>query len=103
MRGVLEISAVRDDALLVVSELVTNAVIHSGCSPEETIALQAFLAEDCLRITVLDPGRSVETPVIPAKEHPHGGGLGLRLVALIARRWGVERPPGRLVWAELAV
>lgn len=97
------IRSIRDDVLLVVSELVTNAVRHSGCEAQDTITLHAVLHGNCIRIAVHDPGHSTQTPA-PSEDLPVGdGGLGLRLVERIARRWGVERPHGRLVWAELTV
>jgi anti-sigma regulatory factor (Ser/Thr protein kinase) len=90
-----------EDAALVVSELVTNAVAHSGCEPGQTIILDAALNDACVRIAVHDPGRSVEIP--RARDRPGDiGGLGLRLVEQLARRWGSERADGRVVWAELA-
>jgi anti-sigma regulatory factor (Ser/Thr protein kinase) len=103
MRSVVEIESVREDALIVVSELVTNAVMHSGCDPEDTIAVRAVLAGGCLRISVHDPGRSTDAPAIPADDRRRRGGLGLRIVERIARRWGVDRGRGRMVWAELAL
>ncbi len=102
-RGLPAVASVRDDAVLVVSELVANAVIHSGCAPEETVAVQAFLGDRCVRIVVEDPGWSSHEPLIPTRARPHGGGLGLRVVQRIAQRWGVERRRGRIVWAELAL
>lgn len=91
------------DATLVASELVTNAVRHSACGPGETITLEARVVGDCVRIAVRDPGRSDEVPHVRAGTDSAGGGLGLRLVEQLARRWGWERPDGRLVWAELSI
>ncbi len=91
------------DATLVASELVTNAVRHSACIPGETITLDARVIGDCVRIAVHDPGRSAGDPRVRGEMPATGGGLGLRLVEQLARRWGWERPDGRLVWAELAV
>lgn len=91
------------DATLVASELVTNAVRHSACGPGETITLEARVVGDCVRIAVHDPGRSDDVPHMREGTGPAGGGLGLRLVEQLARRWGWERPNGRLVWAELSL
>ncbi len=103
LRDLPELGAAREDALLVVSELVTNAVRHSGCKPLETIVLNTRVTDRCVRIAVHDPGRSADTP--EARREPAGpdGGLGLRLVEEVSDRWGVERPDGRWVWAELAL
>ncbi len=91
-----------DDLLVIVSELVTNAVMHSGCTPDETIMLHAASDGHRIRVAVQDPGHSDQIPETPAVPPAHGGGLGLRLVDGLAHRWGVDRPGGRRVWAELS-
>ncbi|HEY5196388.1 MAG TPA: ATP-binding protein [Solirubrobacteraceae bacterium] len=103
LRGVLGSRRVGDDAALVVSELVTNAVQHSGCDPEQTIRLDALLSAGCVRIAVHDPGRSGQTPRVRDEVPAQAGGRGLRLVEQLARRWGSDHRDGRLVWAELAL
>ena len=97
------VAAVRDDALLVVSELVTNAVVHSGCDPHATIMLDAVVCDDALRIAVHDPGQSPRTPALRFGLPGASGGYGLRLVERLARNWGMEHPGGCCVWAELAL
>ena len=96
-----EIGPLRDDAVLVASELVTNAVLHSGCDPSEEVEFVAELVPGALRIVVTDVGRSDSTPV-PQPNYAGRGGFGLRAVAAVARRWGTERQARRLVWAEMA-
>ena len=91
----------RDDALLVVSELATNAVLHSGSDPNEEIEIVAEVLPDRLRIEVTDGGRSDNTPVPRADEYAGPGGIGLRVVQAIAHGWGTERGNGTRVWAEL--
>jgi anti-sigma regulatory factor (Ser/Thr protein kinase) len=103
LRGVLGTRRVADDVALVVSELVTNAVRHSGCSADQTIGFDAFMSGGCVRVAVRDPGRSDRAPRIEARRASEVGGLGLRLVAQLSRRWGSDRRDGRLVWAELAL
>lgn len=93
----------RDDALLVVSELASNAVRHSGCTPEDEVELLAELLPGALRLAVTDLGRSGETPVRRKTDPLTPGGLGLRVVETIARRWGSERRGRVQVWAELAL
>jgi len=96
------IRAVADDVLLVVSELVTNAVIHSGGAAGDTITLDLALHGDGVRVVVEDPGRSAGIPAVAVTPPAHGGGFGLRFVAEIACGWGVDRPNGRCsVWADL--
>jgi anti-sigma regulatory factor (Ser/Thr protein kinase) len=85
-----------DDATLVVSELVTNA-LRAGCH-EATLELE--VAEGALRVSVVDdaPG---EPHVVHAKPEDTNG-RGLWLVAAIARDWGVTQLDQRKrVWAEL--
>jgi serine/threonine-protein kinase RsbW len=91
-----------DDGLLVASELVTNAVLHSGCAIDHVIRVRASLSEDHLLISVHDPGLSGQeaTPRSPAQLGV--GGFGLQIVDRLALRWGAERPDGYWVWAELA-
>jgi anti-sigma regulatory factor (Ser/Thr protein kinase) len=91
----------RDDALLLTSELVTNAVRHAGCEWGEQIEVVARRDRSSLRITVSDPGRSRTQPVV--RERADAGGLGLRLVQALARRWAVEHNERTHVWAELAL
>ena len=87
----------RDDATLLVSELVTNAVKYG---PEaETIRLIVEQGEGRTRCTVHDLGGG-PLPEMRAEDDPAPGGHGLRLVDALADRWGVERGSTR-VWFEL--
>jgi anti-sigma regulatory factor (Ser/Thr protein kinase) len=95
------IEPVRDDALLITSELVSNAVKHSGCGPADEVEVVAELTPGGVLIAVTDPGRSGGTPARMAAGSTWGGGLGLRIVEHLARRWGAERRDGLRVWAEL--
>jgi anti-sigma regulatory factor (Ser/Thr protein kinase) len=98
-----EIRPVRDDALLVASELTSNAVLHSGAAPNGQIEVCATLVPEGLRIEVTDEGRSGDTPHTRASDMAHAGGFGLPVVEAIAHRWGSERLQGTRVWAELAL
>lgn len=90
------------DAMLVASELVTNAVRHSGCSEEDHLAV-SVVAENSLRITVADPGISGDHAATGEGDVGFGG-LGLRIVEQLVTAWGAHtRPEGHVVWAELAV
>ena len=97
------LDSVRDDARLVASELVTNAVLHSQCASDDLIEVRARLGQSHLLISVHDPGDPDQTPRPKPTADPAHGGFGLRIVQQIARRWGAERPDGHLVWAELAM
>src|SRR5204863_8600191 len=50
------LGSVRDDARLVASELVTNAVLHSEAAPDDLIEVRAQRGQDHLLISVHDPG-----------------------------------------------
>ena len=86
-----------DDATLLVSELVTNAVKYGP--EEETIRLIVEQDDRCTRFTVHDLGLG-PLPEMRAADDPAPGGHGLRLVDALADRWGVERGSTR-VWFEL--
>ncbi|GAA3799706.1 ATP-binding protein [Streptomyces chiangmaiensis] len=88
----------RDDVLLCVSELATNALVH-GVPPGRHF--RVFLRYDraVLRVEVHDSGPGVPRVLDEADE----GGRGLLLVAALADKWGVgERELGKVVWCEFA-
>jgi anti-sigma regulatory factor (Ser/Thr protein kinase) len=89
-----------DSAALVMSELVTNAIVHTASS---RVVCELHDHDDTVRIAVRDegcaPGEPHPSPQRPDEEH----GRGLLLVGSLCRSWGVqEHGPGLLVWAELA-
>jgi anti-sigma regulatory factor (Ser/Thr protein kinase) len=91
---------VLDDAQLLVSELVTNGVLHAGLEPPDVVCVRVELASGALRVHVEDPGTigaiAPGTPNVGT-----GTGFGLNLVATLASQWGVSRNGGTRVWAEL--
>jgi anti-sigma regulatory factor (Ser/Thr protein kinase)/transcriptional regulator with XRE-family HTH domain len=89
-------AGVFEDAALLVSELVTNSVVHSGSG---WVDVAIVVDTDALRVEVSDQGPEVIRPRTPDGD---GNGWGMTLVAELARRWGVERrPEGKTVWFEL--
>jgi serine/threonine-protein kinase RsbW len=86
--------------VLLVSEVVSNAVRHSGGPADATITLEASITEDVVRIAVTDAGEGF-TPR-PRDPDRLGEGYGLYLVEKAARNWGVEHDGGTTVWFELA-
>jgi len=86
------------DATVVVSELVTNAVIHA--STAVTVGLQ-LLPGGGARIEVGDASSWPPTPRRATADQP--GGRGLILVDALSKEWGVSNTAdGKTVWAEIA-
>jgi len=83
---------------LLVSELVSNSVRHGELRRDDRIGLEVRLSDRTLRVEVIDPGRNGDP--VPREPDP-GGGWGLRLVATLANRWGVQRANRMVVWFEL--
>ncbi len=85
-----------DDALLVLSELTTNALRH-GLG--EAI-VRATLDDGMLQLSVTDSGD--ELPALQPVDPTRVGGLGLRIVDELSAAWGVAPfPGGKTVWATL--
>jgi anti-sigma regulatory factor (Ser/Thr protein kinase) len=89
-----------EDARLLVSELVTNAIRHAALRPGDRISLVVAVSGAALRVEVSDPGQGFEYAE-PAPDPTRPSGWGLYLVAELADRWGVEREAGTRVWFEL--
>ena len=89
-----------DDAALLVTELVANAVLHAG----GPITLTAAVAGDATAVRIEVADTSPVPPVLREYGNVASTGRGLTLVARLASRWGVEpADPGKRVWVELAV
>lgn len=85
------------DVELVVSELVTNAVLHAGLP----VHLGVTVGADAVRIEVRDTSRAL--PVRPLRSDDAMTGRGLALVGALTRQWGVDAvDDGKIVWAEVA-
>jgi anti-sigma regulatory factor (Ser/Thr protein kinase) len=94
---------VLEDGLLVASELVTNAVRHSGCGGEHRLSVEVGRRDGNLVISVHDPGLSRDVAEPAEREVSDPGGRGLQIIQRLSVRWGSERPDGYRVWAELPV
>jgi anti-sigma regulatory factor (Ser/Thr protein kinase) len=93
-------ASVLEDVRLLVTELITNALRHGKLVAGDRVSLKASLIGDVVRIEVRDPGRN--GVVEQRSPGPRGGGYGLYLVERLAKRWGVERNDGTVVWCELS-
>ncbi|MFJ6635365.1 SpoIIE family protein phosphatase [Streptomyces sp. NPDC091376] len=95
-------SDVVDDAVVLTSELVTNAVIHAGTAAD----VLCLRTEEGVRVEVADHYPEREIPIqggSRAFAHPdRENGRGLLLCAALATRWGVEyTPTHKHVWFQL--
>jgi len=86
-----------EKAALLVSELVTNAIIHG----RSRATLVAARPNGHLHVAVLDS--NVQLPEGPQTATPEAeSGRGLRIVSAVADRWGVEATDeGKAIWFEL--
>jgi anti-sigma regulatory factor (Ser/Thr protein kinase) len=89
-----------DDALLLISELVTNSVLHGG--PPIVLAIECD--GEGLHVRVRDGGPTMPTP--RTADEGAESGRGMSLVDLLSSTWGVEpvadaHGPGKEVWFEL--
>jgi anti-sigma regulatory factor (Ser/Thr protein kinase) len=83
---------------LLVSEVVTNAVLHGG-SNGDALEITARWNSD-VRVEVVDSGSGfTPSPRVGGPEVP--GGYGLFLVGCLADRWGVDTDRSTTVWFEL--
>lgn len=97
------LSELEGDALLVASELVTNAVRYAVGPRDREIETRYVRLGNGVRVEVHDT--SPARPVVGESDQDGDGGRGLYLVAAVADSWAVgERSgPGKRVWAELSV
>ena len=90
-----------DDLRLLISEVVTNAIRHSGTRPGEVVRLHVMATGASTRVEVHDRGSGFawrrRTP-----QPECGSGRGLFLVAELADAWGVCDCPNTCVWFELS-
>ncbi|MFF2848656.1 SpoIIE family protein phosphatase [Streptomyces sp. NPDC058001] len=91
-----------DDAVVLTSELVTNAVVHAGTAAD----VLCLRADDGVRIEVADRYPEREIPLqhspVDMGSPDREGGRGLQLCAALAGHWGVEyTPTHKQVWFQL--
>jgi anti-sigma regulatory factor (Ser/Thr protein kinase) len=88
------------DALLVVSELVTNAVRHAPGGAHATVTLHLGRTGLCLRGEMCDDGPGFDV-VLQRPAPADAGGRGLLLVDTLVSRWGTSVVDGHCVWFEM--
>jgi anti-sigma regulatory factor (Ser/Thr protein kinase) len=101
VRGVLEewrLDALAEPAALLTSEIVTNAVVHTGSA----LVVNVERSDHVLRVDVED-----HDPTLPARvpaDHDAEHGRGLHIVNSMASRWGATAyGTGKRVWFEIPV
>lgn len=94
-------AGIRDDAVLLVSEVVSNSLRHARGEAR----IQVALIGPVLRVEVADDSPDLPRLLEAAAEAT--GGRGVLILDRLASRWGADRntvpPPGKVVWFELAV
>ncbi|GAA3259645.1 ATP-binding protein [Nonomuraea helvata] len=108
VRGILKAAGHRcvDDALLIVSELVGNAILHtvSGLTGGLITVAVRQIGDAMARIDVIDQG-GLTVPRMRQPSDTECSGRGLHIVGETAIRWGVHDDAlgGRTVWAEVLI
>jgi anti-sigma regulatory factor (Ser/Thr protein kinase) len=88
------------DAVLLTSELVTNAVRHADLQDADEIRLEVTTQPHVARVTVVDEGPGFDPDGVRTDRET--GGWGLKLVDALSDRWGTQAAP-HAVWFELDV
>ncbi|MGG8409709.1 ATP-binding protein [Streptomyces sp. 12297] len=95
-QAVHQLQSAADTLVLLISELVTNAVVHTGCPA----VLRMLFGGPGVRVEVMDTS---DCP--PARRHAEDSetsGRGLELVDGLADRWGWQREAtGKRIWCEI--
>lgn len=83
---------------LVASELITNAIVHTGSGP---VVRLARLGDGCVRLEVADEAPERPVRIVPYEQHTRG--LGLHIVDALCESWGVTEPgpSSKVVWATM--
>jgi anti-sigma regulatory factor (Ser/Thr protein kinase) len=91
--------SLRQILVLLISEVVSNAVLHSSGPAASPITVIANVTPEVFHVTVTDAGEGFT----PSRRDPERveGGYGLYLLEKAASRWGVETTSPTTVWFEL--
>jgi anti-sigma regulatory factor (Ser/Thr protein kinase) len=89
------------DVELIVSELATNSVRHSGCDDADELAMEAEVEADRVRVRLSDLGEGFDARTPRSPSSGSEGGYGLLLLDRLADRWGVQRGARFSVWFEV--
>ncbi|HEV7585498.1 MAG TPA: ATP-binding protein [Solirubrobacteraceae bacterium] len=91
--------SLRQTLVLLISEVVSNAVLHSTGPADAPITVTATVTGDAFHVSVTDAGEGF----VPSRRDPARveGGYGLYLLEKAASRWGVDTERPTTVWFEL--
>lgn len=91
----------RDIVVLLVSELVSNAVLHgSPHPPPATVSVTVEVLPDRIRVEVTDVGSDL--PILCEARADRRGGRGIMLLHTLASQWGCDSAEvGKTVWFEI--
>jgi anti-sigma regulatory factor (Ser/Thr protein kinase) len=102
-----------DDLAVIVSELATNVVHHSGLAPQDSFEIRMSMEPSLLRVEIRDEGLGQiregeigEASSPPERANPEigslpEGGRGLELVEALSSRFSVKKIDGTAAWAEI--
>jgi anti-sigma regulatory factor (Ser/Thr protein kinase) len=94
-------AGLRDDVMLLVTELMTNAVLHAGVGPDQSLRVELTPGRRRVRVEVTHPGNGFHYDRMDPSPDTVGG-WGLVMVDRIADRWGISPGTDRTcVWFEL--
>ncbi|MGW7312230.1 ATP-binding protein [Streptomyces sp. NPDC054865] len=98
----LGLERLADSLLLIVSEIVTNAVEHASCGGPGSVTFTQRLGEGRLRIEVSDTGRGLPEAKVSSATEESGRGLHLvdSLTDELGGRWGFDADH-RTTWVDL--
>lgn len=90
-----------EDVTLLVSELMTNSVVHSRSRDGGRVTVAMADCHDMIHVDVVDAGGEAFQPISRDMYAEHG--RGLVLVQQLSRNWGsYEDSAGRVVWFQVA-
>jgi anti-sigma regulatory factor (Ser/Thr protein kinase) len=92
---------VLSDAQLLITELVTNSLVHAQLGEQDSIVVRIRLDAHTLRLAVVNPGNR-GTIATEGSDPENGRGFGLDLVSALSTDWGVRRDEDTCVWADVA-
>jgi anti-sigma regulatory factor (Ser/Thr protein kinase) len=89
-----------EDAELLVSELVTNSLVHGGLDSSDAVVVRVSLAARAIRVEVENSG-TAGTLAAHEPDPQAGQGFGLEIMERLTTHWGVQRDRTTRVWFEV--